>query len=153
MGTREALLEAMAPLAQTVARLDLNDRAVAEAALEHAHPFASLEAIGRLLRAGRDEGWLVPREATPTLRFGRLAKAGPELHGHSIDVVDMSGAGARHGHPNGEVSLCFPEAGEPVFEGSRGGWVVLPPGSVHVPEVDGGRMLIAYLLPGGAMDW
>jgi hypothetical protein len=31
--------------------------------------------------------------------------------------------------------------------------VVFPPDSAHVPTVTGGRMLIVYFLPGGAVEW
>ena len=33
------------------------------------------------------------------------------------------------------------------------GWVVESPGSEHVPTVEGGRMLIVYLLPEGAIEF
>jgi hypothetical protein len=61
----------------------------------------------------------------------------------------MEGDGQGHVHPNGEVSLCLPRSGSPTFEGRPGGFVVMPPGSFHVPRVSGGRMVIAYWLPGG----
>ena len=65
----------------------------------------------------------------------------------------MSGAGAAHTHPNGEVSICFPTEGDPPFEGYADGWVVKAPGSSHIPTVTGGKMLILYFLPEGAMEW
>ena len=43
--------------------------------------------------------------------------------------------------------------GSPTFEGEPPGWVVLEPGSTHVPTVAGGTMLIVYLLPHGEMEF
>lgn len=153
MPTPDTVREALQPLLRAVSLLDLSDAAAAERALEAALPFAGLADVGALLFAARDEGWLTPKRATADLTFGRLAKASPETHGLSIDVVDMGGAGAEHVHPNGEVSLCFAESGDPRFVGRPAGWVVVPPGSRHVPEVTGGRMLITYFLPGGAITF
>ena len=138
---------------RSVSVLDLSDPAAAERALEAAHPFAGLGPLGAAVFAARDEGWLTPKRATPDITFGRLAKATPETHGLSIDAVDMAGAGGEHIHPNGEVSLCFAESGDPRFVGRPAGWVIVPPGSRHVPEVTGGRMLILYFLPAGAITF
>ena len=148
--TPESLRRLLSEICFTVAGLDLTDAQGAEAALEQKHP---PEHFADALRAARDAGWLTPRQATPTLRFGRLAKPLPETHGVSIDVVDMAGAGAEHIHPAGEASLCLVDEGDPRFCGRPAGWVVVPPGSRHVPEVSAGRMLIAYFLPGGAMEF
>ena len=65
----------------------------------------------------------------------------------------MNGAVPRHTHPRGEVDYCFPLEGTPTFEGCPQGWVVMPPGSTHVPDVASGTMLIVYLLPGGAIEF
>jgi hypothetical protein len=65
----------------------------------------------------------------------------------------MTAPGPRHKHPRGEVNLSFALEGAPRFDGQPEGWVVFPPGSEHVPTVTGGRMLIAYFLPGGAIEW
>lgn len=153
MATKDALIAELSPLAAFVATLDLSKASEAQAALATTFPLASLAPVAALAREARDEGWLTPREATPTLRFGRLAKPSPSTHNLSIDVVDMSGAGAPHTHPNGEVSLCFTESGQPKFCGEPEGWVVVPPGSRHTPEVTDGHMLILYFLPEGAMTW
>lgn len=153
MPTPESVRDALLPMIRTAATLDLADPTAAEAAMERAHPFATLGDVGRLLAAARDEGWLTPKRATPELTFGRLSKAVPETLGFSIDVVDMAGAGGEHVHPNGEISLCFAESGDPRFVGRPAGWVIVPPGSRHVPLVTGGRMLITYFLPGGAITF
>ncbi len=151
--TPDTLKDALRPLCATVATLDLSDPSAAEASLNRAHPAASLGPVMALLQQAQAEGWLTPKRATPALTFGRLAKATPDTHDLSIDVVDMEGAGAEHVHPNGEVSLCVVQSGAPVFCGKPGPWVVVPPGSRHVPFVEGGRMLIAYFLPAGAMQF
>lgn len=153
MPTPDAVREALQPLVKTLSTLDLSSPDAAERAVEAAHPYAGLAGLGALLFAARDEGWLTPKRATADLTFGRLAKAGPQTEGFSIDVVDMSGAGAEHVHPNGEISLCFAERGDPRFVGRAAGWVIVPPESRHVPEVTGGRMLIAYFLPDGAITF
>ncbi len=153
MTAQQALIDTLAPLAHRVSELDLSDPATAAATLEAEFPVAELGAVRSALFAGRDAGWLTPRRASETLTFGRVAKPTEATYGQSIDAVDMSGAGAEHVHPNGEVSLCFSETGDPRFCGHPEGWVVVGPGSQHIPEVTGGRMLIVYFLPGGAMQW
>jgi hypothetical protein len=150
---QEEVRAALAPLARLVAGLDLTEPERATAELTRHHPLSALAELRALLIAARDEGWLTPREAGPNLSFGRVAKPAEDLGGCSVDAVDMSGAGAPHLHPNGEVSLCFATEGDPRFVGHPEGWVAVPPGSRHVPEVTGGRMLIVYFLPGGAMVW
>ena len=89
----------------------------------------------------------------PPLKWGRAAKASDDTLGFSIDVVHMSGPGPRHRHPAGEVNYCVALEGQPTFVGRPAGWVVEPPGSEHVPSVEGGTMLIVYLLPGGQMEF
>ncbi len=49
--------------------------------------------------------------------------------------------------------LGFAVEGDPRFDGQPEGWIVFAPGTQHVPTVTGGRMLIAYFLPGGAVEW
>lgn len=151
MPSKEQLIDAFEPLARRVAELDLADAESAESALEAAFPIRDLAALRELMVAASEEGWLTPRTADATLRFGRLAKPTEATHGLSIDVVDMTSAGPGHTHPNGEASLCFALEGAPTFMDQPEGWVVAPSGSHHVPTVAGGRMLIAYFLPDGVM--
>jgi len=99
-----------------------------------------------------DEGSIAANGEMP-VKWGRVAKATDETRGFSIDVVLMNGPGPRHTHPAGEVDYCVPLEGEPTFEDTSAGWVVMPPGSTHVPEVQNGTMLIVYLLPGGAIEF
>lgn len=153
MPTKDDLVRALAPFARRVAQADLDAPEALQDALNAEHPIPSLGEVRALLLAARDEGWLCPKTATPTLTFGRVSRPVPELSDMSIDAVDMTGAGAQHVHPNGEVSLCFATEGDPRFMGFPEGWVVAGRGSRHVPEVTGGRMLIVYFLPQGAMEW
>ncbi len=146
-----ALIERLSPLTSTIARLDL-DAPDAGGQLNAAHPLASLQDVIADLREARDAGWLTPKRATDTLTFGRLAKPAA-AGGFAIDVVDMQGEGAVHTHTLGEVNLCIAESGDPRFDGQVEGWVVNAPGSRHIPTVTGGRMLIVYWLPNGAVVW
>jgi hypothetical protein len=148
------MLDAFQPLLDAARGLDLCDAAAAERVLG-----ARLDPRGRaadrlarrlveLLEAGR----IAERGAAP-VRYGRVCKASAATDGYSIDVVHMSGAGPRHRHPQGEIDYCIALEGAPTIDGRPAGWVVLAPGSVHVPTVAGGAMLIVYLLPGGAIEF
>jgi hypothetical protein len=106
------------------------------------------DALKELFAAGK-----IADRGLPPVRFGRVAKASPQSLELSIDVVVMEGPGPLHSHPQGEVNYCLPLEGTPSFEGQTHGWVVMPPGSSHVPAVSGGKMLIVYLLPRGAIEF
>jgi hypothetical protein len=104
-------------------------------------------------RAGAAAGWMCNREAGG-IRYGRVVKPSEATHGFSVDVVDMQDvAGPHHRHPNGEIDLVMPLSGEARFDGRPAGWVVYGPGSAHRPTVSGGRALVLYLLPGGAIEF
>lgn len=142
---RDALIAVLAPLSRQIA--ELKGHAVGEALAV----LRSLdtEAVEAALRAAHAEGWLTNKEAGG-VRFGRLTRASESSAGLSIDVVDMAGpASAPHTHVTGEYDLCLVLEGSPRFDGHGPGWVVYPPGSRHIPTVTGGRMLIAYFVPGG----
>jgi hypothetical protein len=121
------------------------------AALEKAMPVGSpaMQALKKLVREGVEARWLCDRE-NAGVRFSRVMKADAG-GGLSVDAVHMSGPGAGHTHPNGEIDLCFAVNGSPNFDGKPEGWTVYPPGSWHVPTVSGGAMDILYFLPGGAI--
>ena len=98
-------------------------------------------------------GWMCDREAKG-IRYGRVIEAGPETHGFSVDVVDMKDcAGPHHVHPQGEIDLVMPLEGPAVFDGQGAGWKVYGPASEHFPTVSGGRALVLYLLPDGAIKF
>ena len=104
-------------------------------------------------RTGTAEGWMCKHEQGG-IRFGRIAKPSPELHGFSIDVVDMKDVvGPHHAHPNGEIDLIMPTEGDARFDNHPAGWMVYPAGSRHKPTVAGGRAFVLYLLPGGAIEF
>lgn len=112
--------------------------------------FANIEA---LCRRGCQEGWLCAREAGG-IRFGRPVKPGPATHGFSVDVVEMDDIiGPHHAHPNGEIDMVMPLEEGALFDGAPRGWKVYGPGSTHKPTVTGGKALILYLLPDGAIEF
>ncbi|MFQ5748452.1 MAG: DUF4863 family protein [Planctomycetota bacterium] len=144
----------LAALLSFASRLDLSRAPAAREALQEAFPFEGdfVRSVAGLLRRGVAEGTLCDRGRAP-LQYSRIFPAGPESSGLSADAVLMSVPGPRHRHPNGEIDLFFAEEGNPRFDGQAPGWVVYPPDSVHVPTVEGGTMLILYLLPGGAIEF
>lgn len=121
--------------------------------LEHGPGSATFEKLQAACRAGAAEGWLCNREGGG-VRYGRIFKPSPELHGFSVDVVDMTDvAGPHHVHPNGEIDLIMPIDSGARFDGRPAGWLVCPPGSSHRPTVSNGRALVLYLLPDGRIDF
>ncbi len=112
--------------------------------------YAALKAA---CEAGVAAGWLCQREGGG-LRYGRVFKPADDLHGFSVDVVDMANvAGPRHVHPEGEIDLIMPLDEGARFDGRPAGWAVMPPGSAHAPTVTQGRALVLYLLPQGRIDF
>ncbi|MDX1485923.1 MAG: DUF4863 family protein [Alphaproteobacteria bacterium] len=112
--------------------------------------FAAVEA---LCRSGEAEGWICDREMGG-IRFGRVIKPGGAAGRFSVDVVRMKDIkGPHHIHPNGEIGMIMPIAGDPRFDGEGRGWYVDPPGSDHWPTVEGGEAYVLYLLPEGAIEF
>jgi len=109
------------------------------------------EALATSCRTGVAAGWLCERESGG-IRYGRIFRPEPDLHGFSVDVVDMTDiAGPHHVHPAGEIDLIVPVDRNARFDGQPAGWLVCPPGSAHNPTVTGGRALVLYLLPQGSI--
>ena len=103
--------------------------------------------------AGIAAGWMCAREHEG-IKYGRIVKPGPATDGFSVDVVDMNEvAGGHHRHPNGEIDLVRPISGAARFDGRGAGWLVYEAGTAHVPTVAGGRALVLYLLPQGAIEF
>jgi hypothetical protein len=148
------MIDTFRPLLDAAQGLDLSDPAGAKQELARRLDPASsrARALNAELQQLLADGRIAERGELP-VKWGRVAKAGPETDGFSIDVVLMNGAGPRHRHPNGEINYCVALDGAPRFEGEPPGWVVLRPDSTHVPTVEGGTMLIVYLLPQGAVEW
>lgn len=111
------------------------------------------EAATVLCHRGIAEGWLCAREAGG-IKFGRPVKEGAATHGMSVDVVEMDEVvGPHHAHPNGEIDLVMPIDAAAEFDGRGAGWKVYGPGSAHKPTVTGGKAIVLYLLPGGAIEF
>ncbi|MDX3898927.1 MAG: DUF4863 family protein [Sphingobium sp.] len=109
--------------------------------------------IEALCHQGVADGWLCAREQGG-IKFGRPIKPGPETHGFSVDVVEMNDIeGPHHSHPNGEIDMVMPIDAHATFDGVPRGWKVYAPGSTHRPTVRGGKALVLYLLPQGAIEF
>ena len=120
---------------------------------EHGPASDTYRALRDACLQGVAEGWLCDREGGG-IRYGRIFKPAGDLHGFSVDVVDMQDiAGPHHAHPNGEIDLIIPIEGDALFDGRPAGWLVCPPGSAHRPTVSQGRALVLYLLPEGRIDF
>jgi hypothetical protein len=110
----------------------------------------AFKAIRAACDTGVAEGWMCEREQGG-IRFGRVIK---DIDGFSVDVVEMSDVvGPHHRHPNGEIDMIMPIDDGAQFDGHGAGWVVYGPESAHKPTVLGGKALVLYLLPGGAIDF
>jgi len=120
---------------------------------DHGPGSPTYEKIQAACRDAIVAGWMCDREAGG-IRYGRVIKPGPETHGFSVDVVDMNDcAGPHHVHPHGEIDLVLPLDAGAAFDGRSAGWKVYEPGSAHFPTVRGGRTLVLYLLPDGAIQF
>ena len=120
---------------------------------EHGAGSPTFAALRKACVDGVAAGWLCNREGGG-IRYGRIFKPADDLHGFSVDVVDMADiAGPYHVHPQGEIDLVMPIDGHATFDGRPAGWVVCPPGSAHRPTVSNGRALVLYLLPQGQIQF
>ncbi len=120
---------------------------------EHGPHSASYADLRASCEAGVAQGWLANREGGG-LKYGRIFKPADELHGFSVDVVDMKDvAGPHHVHPEGEIDLIMPLDEGATFDDRPAGWLVCPPGSAHRPTVSAGRALVLYLLPQGRIEF
>jgi hypothetical protein len=120
---------------------------------QHGVGSATYRELKAACEAGVAAGWLANREGGG-IRYGRVFKPSDDLHGFSVDVVDMKDiAGPHHTHPNGEIDLIMPVDGEATFDGRPAGWCVYGPGTAHRPTVSRGRALVLYLLPQGSIEF
>ena len=120
---------------------------------EHGVGTSTYREIEQSCRNGVTEGWLCQYEAGG-VHYGRVFKPDAELHGFSVDVVDVNDlSGPHHCHPAGEINLVMPVDAEARFDGHAAGWVVYEAGSAHRPTVCSGRALILYLLPDGSIEF
>jgi hypothetical protein len=155
---RSALAELMHQITQQLAGQPPGATLDAWLNREHGPDSATFDRLRALCEAGVRDGWLCQREGGG-IRYGRIFKPTDDLHGFSVDVVDMNDiAGPHHVHPHGEIDLVMPQgapdaASDARFDGRPAGWCVYPPGSAHWPTVTGGRALVLYLLPQGAIEF
>jgi hypothetical protein len=104
-------------------------------------------------RTGIAEGWLCENEHGG-IKFGRPIKPSLGRHAFSVDVVEMDDCkGPHHSHPGGEIDLILPQEGPAEFDGRGRGWLVYGPETAHYPTVAGGKALVLYLLPNGAIEF
>lgn len=109
--------------------------------------------IKSLCLTGIEQGWLCQYEHQG-LRYGRVIKPEAGMQGYSVDVVDMDNlAGPEHRHPTGEIDLIMPLDEQAQFDLHSEGWLVYEKDSVHSPTVTGGRAIVLYLLPNGAIEF
>lgn len=109
--------------------------------------------LAALIGQGARDGWLCKHESEG-IRFGRVIKPGGATGRFSVDVVHMEAVrGPHHIHPQGEIGMITPTAGEPNFDGIGAGWYVYGPGSDHWPTVSDGSAFVLYLLPDGAIEF
>jgi len=153
MSSQQAFAEAVATITTRIAGKKLDDDL--RSFLDQNFPPGgeAFDDLATLCRQGIDEGWLCDREHGG-VRFGRIIKPGPDTSGFSVDVVQMADiAGPYHGHHNGEIDMIIPESAAARFDGQGQGWVVYEAGSEHYPTVSGGKAIVLYLLPEGAIDF
>ncbi len=145
--------EQIRALTSALAGRELNPELQAWLNTEHSPRSNTFRRLAAACREGVEQGWLCQHEAGG-IRYGRVFKPDDELHGFSVDVVDMNDcAGPHHRHPNGEIDLVMPLEGEARFDDHPAGWVVYAADSAHVPKVTGGRALVLYLLPAGSIEF
>lgn len=151
--TQEQFRDLVAPIAAHIGAKPLDP--TLEADLNRTFPAesAAFQAIFRACREAITAGWMCNREAGG-IKFGRVIKPNAELAGFSVDVVEMNDIkGPYHRHPQGEIDLIMPLTPGAKFDGHAAGWLVYSPGSAHYPTVSGGKALVLYLLPQGAIEF
>lgn len=151
--TPETFTALLAPVAEAIKGRPL-DGALGEFLNQTCGPQSEgFRAIEAACHAAIKAGWMCNREAGG-IKFGRVVKPTPALAGFSVDVVEMGDCkGPHHRHPNGEIDMIMPLEGDARFDGAPRGWLVYGPGSAHHPTVSGGRSLVLYLLPEGAIEF
>ncbi|MEM7442181.1 MAG: DUF4863 family protein [Pseudomonadota bacterium] len=113
--------------------------------------YRTIEAV---CRNGVAEGWLADRQGGAKIKFSRPIKPGPDMQNFSVDVVEMDDVvGPHHRHPNGEIDMIIPLDEGAEFDGKGAGWLVYGPDTAHHPTVTGGKAIILYLLPEGAIEF
>ena len=149
----ETLKNQIAAITADIAGRALDDVLEAELNTRFGADSDAFSALAETCHRGVAEGWLCAREAGG-IKFGRALKPGPETHGFSVDVVEMTDVvGPYHAHPKGEIDLVLPLDEGAEFDGRGAGWMVYGPGTEHAPTVAGGGARVLYLLPDGAIEF
>ena len=151
--TKESFRDTIAGLTAQIAGRPLDAPLDAWLNAEHGPGSVTFLTLEQGCESGAAEGWLCEREGEG-IRYGRPFKPAPDLHGFSVDVMDMKDiAGPHHAHPLGEIDLILQQdGGAALFDGRPAGWLVCAPGSAQRPTVSQGRALVLYLLPDGRID-
>ncbi len=151
--TAQTFADVVAPLLAWLDGRAIGPALGAELEAAFAADGAAVAAIEAACETGLNEGWL-GEHGSGRRRWGRILEPSPATHGFSVNVVWMDDmAGAHHIHPGGEIVLVLPQDPAARFCGEGKGWVVYPPGSDHIPAVSGGRAIVLYALPGGAITF
>lgn len=149
----EELQGQLKPIVDWIANKPLDAELAAELNSEFAPGSAVYDSLAETLKDGVADGWLANREQGG-IKFGRALKPSDALQGFSVDVVEMTDiTGPHHIHPNGEIDLVVPLDQTAAFDGQGAGWVVYEAGSAHFPTVTGGKAIVLYLLPDGAIEF
>jgi len=115
--TQNAFRAQLAALTAQLAGRPLDAALAAWLNAEHGPGSDTYTGLKAACQQGVAEGWLCQREGGG-IRYGRVFKPAPELHGFSVDVVDMTDiAGPHHTHPNGEIDLIMPLTPAAKFDG------------------------------------
>jgi hypothetical protein len=121
MNTPETFRIQMAALTSQLAGRPLDGALDSWLNAEHGLSSSTYREVRQACEDGVSAGWLCPREAAG-IRYGRIFKPAPDLHGFSVDVVDMNDiAGPHHVHPQGEIDLVMPLDPEVRFDNRPGG--------------------------------
>jgi len=151
--TQGEFTELVASITGAIAGRSLDSALEADLGRRYPPTGTTFRAIEAACHAGIVAGWMCSREHAG-IKYGRVVKPGEATHGFSVDVVDMDNvAGGHHRQPTGEIDLVMPVSATATFDGRGAGWLVYEPGSAHVPTVAGGRALVLYLVPQGAIEF
>jgi len=114
---------------------------------------AEFNRVFEACKAAIASGWMCNREAGG-IKFGSVIKPSDAIHGFSVDVVEMHDCkGPHHRHTKGEIDMIMPLDADAKFDGRGKGWLVYPAGHAHFPTVTGGKAIVLYLLPDGAIEF
>ena len=151
--TVEEFTTLIAGITGRIAGLTLDSQLDARLNAEFPADGAEFNRVFEACKAAIAAGWMCNREAGG-IKFSRVIKPCEAIHGFSVDVVEMTDCkGPHHRHTNGEIDMIMPLDADAKFDGRGKGWLVYPAGHAHFPTVTGGKAIVLYLLPGGAIEF